>query len=129
MVLHPAFRSEELDRQRQQLLSDLEVQYSDPNYLATLAFARTLYGASPYGMPEDGTPATVKKLQREDFVKFHDANYAPNQALLGFAGDITPEDAFAIAEKYFGDWPKVDATAAAAPQAPAAATASSRLAD
>jgi zinc protease len=124
VVLHPAFRTEELDRQRQQLLSDLEVQYSDPNYLATLAFARTLYGSSPYGMPEQGTPATVKKLQREDFVKFHDANYAPNQALLGFAGDITPEDAFAIAEKYFGAWPKVDTTAAAPPPAPAAATAS-----
>jgi zinc protease len=124
VVLHPAFRTEELDRQRQQLLSDLEVQYSDPNYLATLAFARTLYGSSPYGMPEQGTPSTVKKLQREDFVKFHDANYAPNQALLGFAGDISPEDAFAIAEKYFGGWPKVDATAAAPPEAPAAATAS-----
>ena len=122
VVLHPAFRSEELDRQRQQLLSDLEVQYSDPNYLATLAFARTLYGASPYGLPEAGTPATVKKLQREDFVKFHDANYAPNQALLGFAGDITPENAFAIAEKYFGSWPKVDVPAAA-PQTPQAATA------
>jgi zinc protease len=124
VVLHPAFRTEELDRQRQQLLSDLEVQYSDPNYLATLAFARTLYGSSPYGMPEQGTPSTVKKLQREDFVKFHDANYAPNQALLGFAGDISPEDAFAIAEKYFGGWPKVGATAAAPPEAPAAATAS-----
>ena len=49
VVLHPAFRAEELDRQRQQFLSDLEVQYSDPNYLATLVFARTLYGASPYG--------------------------------------------------------------------------------
>jgi zinc protease len=124
VVLHPAFRSEELDRQRQQLLSDLEVQYSDPNYLATLAFARTLYGSSPYGMPEAGTPATVKKLQREDFVEFHDANYAPNQALLGFAGDITPEDAFAIAEKYFGGWPKLDVAPAAAPQVPPAATAS-----
>jgi zinc protease len=121
VVLHPAFKAEELDRQRQQLLSDLEVQYSDPNYLATLAFARTLYGDSPYGLPEQGTPATVKKLQREDFVKFHDANYAPNQALLGFAGDITPEDAFAIAEKYFGGWPKLD-VAAAAPQTPPNAT-------
>jgi zinc protease len=123
VVLHPVFRAEELDRQRQQLLSDLEVQYSDPNYLATMAFARTLYGASPYGLPEQGTPATVKKLRREDFVKFHDANYAPNQSLIGFAGDITPEDAFAIAEKYFGAWPKVD-VAAATPQIPAAATTS-----
>ena len=122
VVLHPAFKAEELNRQRQQLLSDLEVQYSDPNYLATLAFARTLYGDSPYGLPEQGTPATVKKLQREDFVKFHDANYAPNQSLLGFAGDITPEEAFAIAEKYFGSWPKLDVVAAA-PQVPANATA------
>jgi zinc protease len=122
VTLHPSFRGEELDRQRQQLLSDLEVQYSDPNYLATLAFARTLYRDSPYGLPEQGTPATIKKLQREDFVKFHDTNYAPNQALLGFAGDITPEDAFAIAEKYFGSWPKLD-VAAAAPQVPANATA------
>src|SRR5271169_4062899 len=123
VVLHPSFRAEELDRQRQQLLSDLEVQYSDPNYLATMAFARTLYGASPYGLPEQGTPATVKKLQREDLMKFHDSNYAPNQSMLGFAGDITPEDAFAIAEKYFGAWPKLD-VAATAPQTPPTATAS-----
>jgi zinc protease len=122
VVLHPAFKTEELDRQRQQLLSDLEVQYSDPNYLATLAFARTLYGDSPYGLPEQGTPGTVKKLQREDFAKFHDANYAPNQALLGFAGDITPEEAFAIAEKYFGSWPKLDVPAPP-PQVPSMATA------
>ena len=122
VVLHPSFRAEELDRQRQQLLSDLEVQYSDPNYLATLAFARTLYGDSPYGLPEAGTPATIKKLQREDFVKFHDANYAPNQAVLGFAGDITPEEAFAVTEKYFGDWPKLDVPAAP-PQVPSSATA------
>jgi zinc protease len=122
VVLHPAFKAEELDRQRQQLLSDLEVQYSDPNYLATLAFARTLYGDSPYGLPEQGTPTTVKKLQREDFVKFHDANYAPNQALLGFAGDITAEEAFAIAEKYFGSWPKLDVPAAP-PQVPSSTTA------
>src|SRR5271163_2614072 len=122
VVLHPSFRAEELDRQRQQLLSDLEVQYSDPNYLATLAFARTLYGSSPYGMPEQGTPATVKKLQREDFVKFHDANYAPNQSVLGFAGDITPEEAFAIAEKYFGGWPKLE-VAAVPPQVPSPAAA------
>jgi zinc protease len=122
VVLHPAFKAEELNRQRQQLLSDLEVQYSDPNYLATLAFARTLYGDSPYGLPEQGTPATVKKLQREDFVKFHDVNYAPNQSVLGFAGDITPEEAFAIAEKYFGGWPKLD-VAATPPQVPSSATA------
>jgi zinc protease len=111
VVLHPAFAPDELDRQRQQVLSSLQVQYADPNYLATLVFARVLYGNSAYGLPEAGTPRSVQEFRRDDFVKFHDANYAPNGALLAFAGDITPDEAFAIAEKYFGLWQKTSAAA------------------
>jgi zinc protease len=110
-VLHPAFRQDEIDRQRQQLLSNLQVQYSDPEYLASMVLARVVYAGSPYGMPSEGTPATVQKFSRDYFVKFHDANYAPNQTLIGFAGDITPEEAFAKAEKYFGAWPQVTVAA------------------
>lgn len=110
-VLHPAFAPDELDRQRQQVLSSLQVQYADPNYLATLVFARVLYGNSAYGLPEAGTPRSVQEFRRDDFVKFHDANYAPNGALLAFAGDITPDEAFAIAEKYFGLWQKTSVAA------------------
>ena len=113
VVLHPAFAAEEIERQRQQLLSNLQVQYSDPDYLATLVLGRTLYGGSGYGLPEEGTPATVKKFKRDDFIKFHDANYAPNETLFGFAGDITADEAFAIAEKYFGLWQKVNVAASA----------------
>ncbi len=50
VVLHPAFQSEELERQRQQLLSNLTVQYSDPDFLASVAFSRVVYGGSPYGL-------------------------------------------------------------------------------
>lgn len=117
VVLHPAFSADELDRQRQQLLSNLTVQYSDPEYLASVVFNRVLYGASPYGWPQAGTPATIKKLTRDGLAKFHDTTYAPNQSLLAFAGDITPETALAAAEKYFGAWPKLD-VAATAPPAP-----------
>jgi zinc protease len=117
VVLHPAFSGAELDRQRQQLLSNLTVQYSDPDYLASAVFSRVVYESSPYGWPQEGTPATAQKLTREDLTKFHDGNYAPNQSLLAFAGDITPEAAFAAAEKYFGPWSKLD-VAPAMPQPP-----------
>ena len=107
-VLHPAFSDQELSRQRQQALSGLQVEYSDAGYLASAVFDRSVYGASPYGMPGEGTPDTVKKIQRDDLVKFHDSSYAPNDALLAFAGDITPDRAYALAEKYFGAWEKKD---------------------
>jgi zinc protease len=112
VVLHPAFKPEELDRRREQLLSSLTVQYSNPDYLASLAFNHVVYSGSPYGWPIEGTPDTVKKLKSEELSKFHDAHYVPNQAFLAFAGDITPEEAFAVAEKYFGGWPKIDLPAA-----------------
>lgn len=111
-VLHPAFSQQELDRQTQQELSGLRVGYSDPAYLASAVFARLVFGPSPYGMPSDGTPQTVAKITRDDLIKFHDSNYAPNEALLAFAGDVTPERAFALAERYFGPWQKRDNSAA-----------------
>jgi zinc protease len=110
-VLHPAFRGDEIDRQRQQLLSNLQVEYSDPEYLASMVLTHVLYAGTPYGMPSEGTPGTVQKFQRDLFVKFHDANYAPNQTLIAFAGDITPDEAFAAAEKYFGGWAQVQVSA------------------
>lgn len=118
-VLHPAFSQEELDRQKQQELSGLHVEYSDASYLASAVFDRSVFGESPYGLPSDGTPETVAKITRADLVNFHDSNYAPNDALLAFAGDVTPERAFALAEKFFGSWSKKELSAeepAAPPQ-------------
>lgn len=119
VVLHPAFQKEELERRREQLLSSLDVDYADANYLASAAFSRLVYGQHPYGLPEEGTPATVRRFTREDLVRFRDAHYIPNGALLAFAGEITAEAAFAVSEKYFGGWEKRELIPAARP-APAA---------
>jgi zinc protease len=106
VVLHPTFKQEELDRQRQQLLSALQVQSADPDYLATAVFNRVVYPGSPYGLPSEGTLETAGKFDRESIVKFHAASYAPNEALMALAGDITPEAAFELASRYFGSWEK-----------------------
>src|SRR5713101_3055243 len=119
VTLRAAFSEEELDRRRQQLLSNLRVDYSDASYLASAVFDRAVYGPHPYGLPEEGTPDSVAKLARGDLLRFRDAYYVPNQALLAFAGDITPDAAFAAAEKYLGAWPKKDVPAIQMP-APAA---------
>jgi zinc protease len=101
------------------LLSSLQVQYADPGYLARAALDRVVYGASPYGLPGEGTPDTAKKLTRDALASFHDSYYVPSQALLAFAGDITPEAAFAAAEKYFSAWPKKELPAAQIAMPPA----------
>jgi zinc protease len=101
---NPAFAQEELERQRQQILSGLQVSYDDPNYLAGVVFDRLVYGFHPYGRPNAGTPQSIATITRDDLTAFHKAWFGANNAILAIVGDVMPEEAFAGAERAFGAW-------------------------
>ena len=101
---HPAFAPEEIERQRQQSLSGMRVSYDDPEFLANIVFDRLVYGFHPYGRPQSGTPDTLAALTRTDLVAFHKKWFGANNAILAIVGDVTPEEAFAGAERAFGGW-------------------------
>ena len=106
---HPAFAKEEIERQRQQSLSGMKVSYDDPEFLANIVFDRLVYGFHPYGRPQSGTPEAMAALTRDDLLAFHQKWFGANNAILAIVGDVTPEEAFAGAERAFGSWAKTTA--------------------
>ncbi|HET9832001.1 MAG TPA: pitrilysin family protein [Vicinamibacterales bacterium] len=104
MARHPAFETEELARQRQQLLSSLQVSLDDPDFIANAVFDRLVYGFHPYGLPQSGTPDTLSAITRDDLIAFHQKYFVPNNAILAVVGDISPSDAFAAARRVLADW-------------------------
>ena len=52
IVRNPAFAAEEIERQKQQTMSSLQVSAEDPDYIAGTLFDRLVYGFHPYGLPE-----------------------------------------------------------------------------
>jgi zinc protease len=104
----PAFAPAEIDRQRQQLLSSLQVSFEDPEFIANAVFRRLVYGFHPYGMPQNGTPESIASLTRDDLLAFHRRNFVPNNSILAIVGDVTEQEAFAAAEKVFGAWQRRD---------------------
>ncbi len=108
VVRNPAFAPVEIERQRQQLVSALKVSYQDPEYLANVLFDRLAYGFNPYGFPSNGTPDSVARITRDDLLTFHRRYFAPNNCILALVGDIAPAEAYAGAEKAFGDWARHD---------------------
>jgi zinc protease len=110
ITLHAKFPPEEISRRQQRALSGFRSRYEDPAYLAESVFRRIVFGTSAYGMPPDGTPTSVSAITRDDLISFRDRYYLPNEAIMAFAGDISPDEAFAAAEKYFGGWPKKPST-------------------
>ena len=120
LARHPAFANEEIERQRQQILSGLKVSYDDPDYLSGVLFDRLVYGFHPYGKPDSGTPESIAAVTREDLLAFHKRWFGANNAILAIVGDVTADEAFAGALRAFGSWERVEIPPVKAEQPPPA---------
>ena len=67
-----------------------------------------LWGISPYGQPVTGQNDEIMALSYEDARDFYALYYAPNNAILVLSGDIEPDLARQLAEKYYGKLPTSD---------------------
>lgn len=121
VVRNPAFKEEEIERERQQTLDQLRVALKQPGALARFVASRVVFGDSPYGHPLQGTPEAIERIKRDDIARLHAAYYRPDNSVLILGGDIRAADAFSLADKYFGNWPKPSAALPPAAGAGAAA--------
>src|SRR5207244_11829874 len=94
LAREPAFTPAEIERQRQQMLSGLQVSLEDPEYIANSVFDRLVYGFHPYGMPTNGTTETLASLTRDDLLAFHRRYFAPTHPILAVDGAATAGEAF-----------------------------------
>lgn len=119
VVLNPAFPGDELDKYKRRLLAELEEQRSDPSFLGQERLYRALYGNGPAAIVS-ATPASVQGVTAEQLKQFHDQHYAPNNSMLGVAGDFDTRQMTALIEKYFSGWKQQkSAGATPVPGAPA----------
>ncbi|MSO83086.1 MAG: hypothetical protein EXQ53_07295 [Acidobacteria bacterium] len=108
VVRNPAFAAGEIERQKQQAISALQVSREDPDYVGSVLFDRLVYGFHPYGVPDSGTPETLGAITRADLQAYHRRNFVPNNMILAMVGDVTGEEAFAAAQRVFGAWPRAE---------------------
>ena len=74
----------------------------DPQALTGEQFEAVAYAASPYRNPTIGWPGDLEQLKVADLRDWYRLWYAPNNATVVVAGDVDPEQVFALAEKFFG---------------------------
>jgi zinc protease len=106
VVRQPTFKTEEIERLRQQTLDELTVELGDPAAIALYVAGRAIFGDAPYGQPLSGTTETITRISRDDFLKYHQRWYRPDNAILVIGGDIRSATGLTLAQRYFGDWKK-----------------------
>ncbi len=75
---------------------------SDPGSLLTEQMRAMQFLNHRYGIPIIGWRHEMEGLTREDALAWYSKFYAPNNATLVIAGDVTPEQVRALAEKHYG---------------------------
>lgn len=79
---------------------------NSPSALLREQVRRMLYLNHPYGRPVIGWMSEIKALTTEKAMAFYKKHYAPNNAMLIIAGDVTENEVRALAEKYYGPIPR-----------------------
>ncbi len=106
VVLNPTFPDEELERIRTQRLANIKQSKAEAGYLAGVRFSKELFANHPYANEINGNEESIQKIKRDDIVKFYQKHFIPNNSFIIFAGDITPEEAVPLVERYFKEWKK-----------------------
>lgn len=75
---------------------------SDPASLFSEQRAAALYMNHRYGVPIIGWRHEIEQLNLDDALEFYRKYYAPNNAILVVAGDVTPEEVEALAIEHYG---------------------------
>jgi zinc protease len=102
-VLNPALPSPAFDIVKRETAEFLAGRMKSPGYQAEHAQKAALLPANDPALRE-ATPATVSSLTLNDVKRFHAATFRPDLTTIVVIGDVTPDEARATIEKWFGGW-------------------------
>ncbi len=105
-MAHLRLTKDEVATERQVILEERRSRIdNNPTALLDEQMNAALYLSHPYGIPVIGWEHEMAKLSREDAMRFYKHYYAPNNAILVVAGDVTPDEVKQLAEKTYGKVP------------------------
>ncbi len=115
MIFGAALDPEELEREKQVVLAELERGEDTPGSRRFQALQPLLWGGTPYERPIIGLRETVSAFTRQDILDYIARFYQPQSMLAVVVGDVDPERALELVRAQFGD---LKNTAPVAPRGP-----------
>ena len=102
-VLHLALPEKAFKTVQGQVAATVAGRLQSPDYLTKRALREALF---PKGDPtlREATPATVQSITLEDVRNYYRKVFRPDLTAIVVIGNVTPEKAKAVIEKYFGSW-------------------------
>jgi len=104
MLLNSALDPEAIDRERQVITEEIKSYEDSPDELAQDLMAQTIWDGHPLGRSVIGTRKTVSRLQRDDFLRYVEERYRPNNLVVAAAGNVEHGAVVDLIETHLGRW-------------------------
>lgn len=110
VALEPTLAPDEVDRERESLLTRVQRRLdSAPAHAFDEAYA-ALYGAHPYALPTLGTRASLARIDTATIAATYRRFYRPERMVLAVSGQLDADAVLTEARRLFGDMPAGDSS-------------------
>ncbi|MBQ6606811.1 MAG: insulinase family protein [Firmicutes bacterium] len=92
----------ELERERGVVIEEINMYEDSPDELVLDLFSSAIWPDHSYGRSISGTVESVSALDRQTLYDYWLSRYTAEDTVLALAGNVCPERAKELAEKYFG---------------------------
>ncbi|HEY2381970.1 MAG TPA: pitrilysin family protein [Terriglobia bacterium] len=101
--LNPALPADAFDIVKQQTAEFVKGNLESPGYRARRAVIDGLLPAGDAGLREV-TPKTIGNITLDDLKQYHAATIRPDLTTIVVIGDVSPDEARTVIDKWFGSW-------------------------
>jgi predicted Zn-dependent peptidase len=105
LALEPKLTPDEVDRERDWLLSRVQRRRDNASQRAFDELYAALYGAHPYALPTLGTRESLGRIDHAAIVAHYRAFYRPERMVLAVSGQVSADEVVAEARRLFGGLP------------------------
>lgn len=102
MLLNATFPQEEIEKERGVIIEEERMYQDTPMYRAGWDFEQLLFGDHPLGWDTIGTEEVIQSVNQADFKRHQRELYTPDNLVIAFAGNVTEQQAMALAQQHFG---------------------------
>jgi predicted Zn-dependent peptidase len=102
IFVNSRFAAEEIERERSVVLQEISQVEDTPDDYVHELFNAAFWPGHPLARPIAGTPDTVSRLGRDDFMGFLAERYRPDRVLIAAAGNLSHDDLAEVATAQFG---------------------------
>jgi predicted Zn-dependent peptidase len=101
LVLNPAFRAEDIEKEKGVILEEIKMDADSPDYLVHEIFSSNFWKDHSLGKPILGTRETVKRFNQAVVQDYYRSVYTPANLLITAAGNLTHERLVNLARERF----------------------------